>query len=138
MQFDFSPVKIDLNKLKELFNPFESNVWVKLKKPITYEEITEYLHNDLLQSPYVEVKHDLIWDISDRDVHLKRIAWLVKNYDSEKYPITIDFGLPSLGMGFFEIADGCHRIAASIYRNDKFIYANCSGEVVIIENYKLN
>lgn len=138
MKFDLPPVKIDLNKLKELFNPFESNVWVKIDSPITIDEITDYINKGLYQSPDIEVKHDLIWDVSDRDIHLKRIAWLVKNYDSEQYPILIDFGIPSLGMGFFEISDGCHRVAAAIYRNDKFIYADCSGEVNEIEKYKLN
>jgi len=135
MVFEDKSEKIDLNKLAEIWSPFKSNIWVKLTSPITKEEITKALEENNFQSPDVEVCHDLIWDISDRETHIKRIAWFVKNLDSEKYPIEIDFGIPNLNLGFFEIYDGNHRLLAAYYREDKFIHVYCSGAVDEIKKY---
>lgn len=127
--------KIDLQKLLEICNPLTSARWVGLNDiPITLKEIETYVNSDMLQSPDVLVELSMSYDISSRDTHLKRIAWLVKNY-SNNYPIMLDFGVPALGNSFcFE--DGMHRYHAAIYRNESYITASCSGSIEIIEQYK--
>lgn len=117
--------KIDLTKLKSRFNPFKTNVWVEVKTPITYAEIKLAIEGKEFISPDEKTPMYLIWDISTREQHIKRIAWLVENF-SHDFPIELDFGVEGVFGGEFVI-DGCHRIAAAIYRNEKFIMAECSG-----------
>lgn len=126
-------VKIDISKLSELINPYDSNIWVKVTKPITKEEISNAIRSNNLISPDFPKKTYLIWDESTREEHIARIAWLVTNYD-EKYYIEIDFGVPSLG-GRFELSDGNHRLAAAIYLNKPYILANVSGDLDLVDEY---
>lgn len=127
--------KVDLSKLKELFNPFKSSVWVKLNSPITREEIKAAIDNGEFISPDEETPMYLIWDESTREQHAKRIAWLVENF-SHDFPIEIDFGIEGFDSLRHDIVlDGCHRIAAAIYRGEKFIMANCSGSKSRIDFY---
>lgn len=134
MEFTDTPIKIDLQKLSEIFHPFQSCIWVKCYKPITRYMIRVTVENKDFQSPEVPVEYDLIWDISDRRTHIKRIAWLVDNW-SDKNPIEIDFGIPELGIGFFEVGDGNHRLLAAYYLNKPYIMAHCSGSISEIEKY---
>jgi len=133
MDIFISPTKIDLKKLSNRYNPFKSVNWVGIDTPIKREEIEQFIKKDKLQSPDVPIKFSGIWDVSNRETHIKRIAWLVKNYD-ENYPIEIDFGIPNLGVRF-QISDGIHRLHASFYLREKYILANCSGAISEIGNY---
>lgn len=134
---DFSkPEKIDLIKLSNLFMPFHSRIWQKCDKPITRKEIEEYVLSNKLQSPDIKVEFDPVckfWDLSSRDIHLKRIAWLVQNFD-DQFPIAIDFGVPNFG-GHFEIIDGNHRLLAAYFLGKEYVNAECSGAVSEIEKF---
>ena len=126
-------VKIDLKKLSQIWNPFESKIWIKVNKPITREEISHAIEiKDFLDVGF-QKKMYLIWDESTREEHIQRIAWLVENYN-ENYPLDIDFGVPSLG-GEFTMEDGNHRLAAAIYLNKPYILANVCGSQYEIEKF---
>lgn len=127
------PNKIDLKKIKSLVRPFEESIWLNCVDPITKEEIKTALDNNNLQSPDVPIKFSGIWDNSAREEHIKRIAWFVKNLNLET-PICIDFGCGYLG-GHFEIYDGNHRLLAAYYREEKYILADCSGLIELIEEH---
>ena len=58
--------------------------------------------------------------------HAARIAYLVLNPDNN--PIEIDVGIPSIGYYDMNLVDGNHRLAAAIYRKDKTIMVNWTGE----------
>jgi len=123
--------KISLEKFVALFNPFESNIWVKVSSPLTVEEILKASS----VSPDVPQQTELIWNVEDRFTHAGRVRWLIENW-SDDYPIDIDFGMPNLGYPSSElICDGNHRLMAAIVLKRKWINANCSGEVNEIEKY---
>lgn len=124
-------IKIDLKKLTELWNPFEQCIWIKIKTPITQKEIAHAIDKKWFRSPNAKKDEYLIWDTSLRHIHIKRIAWLVKNFDLN-YPIEIDFGLSD---GDLCISDGNHRLAAAIYLNKLYIYVNASGAEDLIEKF---
>ncbi len=123
--------KIDLKKLTEYWNPFEQCIWMKVKKPITQKEITHAIDKKWCRSPNAKKDKYMIWDTSLRHVHIKRIAWLVENFDLN-YPIEIDFGLSD---GDLYISDGNHRLAAAIYLKKHYIYVNASGAEDLIEEF---
>ena len=125
------PVKTSVKEIIQIWNPFNRNLWVTMNSPITRFEIAEVLQKDDLISPEVPVKMNLIWDISSRSEHIKRIAWFVKYYD-EKYSIEID-GIP--GYCGFTILDGNHRLAAVIYLEKPYIMAQMSGSIDIINKF---
>ena len=56
--------KIDLNKLKKIWNPFNQIVWFKLDSPITRREIKDAIKNKQFISPNTPVKKEGIWDLS--------------------------------------------------------------------------
>lgn len=123
---DLSNIKLDLDKIKEVWNPFKNIIWVTLETPITEEEITSAIENNQLIHPDSPKKMYLnFWDESTREEHIQRIAWLVVNYN-ENFPIEIDFGIPELG-AYFAFIDGNHRMAAAIYRKEKYIRVSASG-----------
>ena len=128
------PVKIDLDKLSEIWPPFQFNIWVKCDTPIQREEIYNALRDNNLQNPNLKVDYELIWDISSREVHVARIAWMVR-YWSDHFPIDIDFGVPHFMSGTLEISDGNHRLLAAYYLNKPYIMAQCSGSISEIEKY---
>ena len=133
INFD-EPVKIDLKKLRHYIGPFKYNYWVKCDSPIKRGEIKECLKRHELQSPDIPVEKEFdFWDVSSKEIHLKRIAWLVKNFN-EEHPISLDFGIPSMG-GSFCVDDGYHRLLAAYYKVIPYIKANCSGAITEIENY---
>lgn len=130
---DIQLTKICLRKLSEVYLPFERNIWVKCETPITREEIQLAIENNELQSPSESVDMYMEWwDVSSRETHIKRIAWLVKNFD-HKYYISIDFGIP--GLCDFTIEDGNHRLLAAYFLNLPYIMADCCGEVNLIHHY---
>jgi len=60
--------------------------------------------------------------------HARRVAYLVMN--KSDHPIMIDVGIPSIGSHpKYLIQDGCHRLAAAIFRNDAEIAIDFSGSV---------
>lgn len=127
------PVKIDVRKLSQIVNPFREPIWIKLDKPITKKEIQQAINNNEVIPSDAPKKYDKFWDKSSREEHIQRIAWLVKNYD-ENNPLLIDFGIPNFGSKF-ELSDGNHRLAAAIYLNKSYIWADVSGSIDEIEKY---
>lgn len=131
---DYSkPIKISLDKLTQVWNPFYGCIWVKIDSPITKEEIANAIRKQQFITPDVPKPKDAIWDISSKEQHIQRIAWFVCNF-SDDYPIEIDFGIP--GYCNLQVDDGNHRLAAAIYSEKEFILAICGGDVSEIEKYK--
>lgn len=90
--------------------------------PITKEEIKEKLEkNDFEEQPY-DVEKNRCKSMNTREYHIKRIAYLVQNYCNIS-PIDIEI----VNDWDFSIEDGNHRLAAAIYRGDKYIEANIFG-----------
>ena len=79
----------------------------------------------------------LIWDESTRDIHLKRIAWLVQNFKENdiKFAINIDFWVE---LSWSDIEDGNHRLAAAIYLKKPYILTNACWSFLNIFHYIYN
>jgi hypothetical protein len=60
--------------------------------------------------------------------HAQRIAYLVNQPDY--MPIIIDVGIPDIYQPEFFIFDGCHRLAAALFRGDEWIAVAYSGAVL--------
>ena len=125
-----NPQKVSLNKLAKRWNPYRETVWVKIKKPITREEVTAVLAEGNIKPK--RVRKYLIWDISTCREHLVRIAWLVRHW-KDKYPLEIDVGCQ--GSSGFVVCDGNHRLAAAMYLRKRWVWANMSGDCEWIKEY---
>ena len=128
--------KIDLRKLQKNHNlqiPFIDSIWIKMHEPLTRKEIREAIQKRCLISPDIPKPMDGLWDISSREQHIQRIAWLVANYQ-EEHPIEVDFGIP--GFCQMAITDGHHRLAAAIYLKLDYILVSASGSTKVIEKYR--
>ena len=65
-------------------------------------------------------------DDRDEHYHAKRVAYLVLNPS----PVPIDLEIPALGIGYYPeypVVDGNHRLAAAIYRRDRWIAIRYGG-----------
>lgn len=114
--------RVPVKNLKRICNPFEHCVW-DIPKPVTIDEVSMVLATGAMAADYDEDLHDK----SSID-HAQRIAYFVHNGWQD--PIVIDVGVPTLGFNpDWIIWDGNHRLAAAIYRGDKFIEAEIGGDV---------
>lgn len=121
---------INVKLLKSLANPLRPCWGDCGSKPITKKEIdvvlargTEYLvsttENTCNNNDDIKL---------NRELHIKKIAWFVKN--GWKEPIWIDVGVPFMGCYVNHIVDdGNHRFSAAIFRGDKEIKAEMSGSI---------
>lgn len=125
-------LRIDLSKLQYTWSPFRFIIWNGLDTPITLEEISQSLAHNILVPPCIS-KNQNIGNTPTRQEHIGRIAWFVKNLDSKSNPIDIDFGVTGILEKIY-IQDGNHRLAAALYRKDKFIYVSCSGSLDRVSN----
>ena len=115
-----------LSEIKD-WSAFNNCIW-DISFPITYEEVYLSIKKKLFKSKPSTPK-----DISTREDHIQRIAYLVVN--GWKDSIAIDVGAPKLGWNnSWIIIDGNHRLAAAFYKNDKYIAAEISGQVSEIKN----
>lgn len=94
---------------------------------VTTEDIRRCIDENRLES----IPYSVAQEMGDINYsHAERIAYLVLNKDDT--PIDIDVGVPSAGcvvqFGHY-IVDGNHRCVAAIFRGDKTIYAEISGEL---------
>lgn len=113
--------KLVLKLLQEKLSPFRYTTWQVLNKPITKKEIREAIKNKQFISPKSKPVKDI--DNSTREEHIQRIAWLVKNYDRDNYPIDVDFGIPETEAKFC-VLDGCHRLAGAVSQTNLMIFKN--------------
>jgi len=121
-------IKIDIQKFKKICNPFKQNIWVTLKFPITKKEITQAIkQKQFIALGLINKKLMNFWGGSSREEHIYRIAWFVENWD-DKFPISIDFGMPWMGTGI-SIDDGNHRLAAAIYLKKHWIKSSFGGSI---------
>lgn len=126
--------KISISKLTKIWNPFEFKIWIKMETPVTEAEIVEAINNNQLIGPDSPKKMYMdFWDESTREEHVHRIAWFVKNY-SHDYPLSLDFGIPNLGVGF-NFDDGNHRLAAAIFLKLEYVVAEVGGSIDEIEKF---
>lgn len=127
---DPKPTPFSVKKLRKLCDPFKSSVWVD--EPLTWRGVTAALDEGRLLATS--------WDTSKepwtRAQHEERVAYLVLHRDET--PIQVDVGVPSLGYeASWPVEDGNHRLAAAIYRGDKTILADASGEVRLIQRLQV-
>lgn len=115
---------VQVKRLAMHWSPFTNPVWHGMTKPITEREIRQAIEQGRLYPPCIEYQ----CTSCSRAVHAARIAWLVVNgWDT---PIELDVGVPSLGCCIeWIVCDGHHRLAAAIYRKDRYILAGISGSV---------
>lgn len=112
---------VSVETLKGVANPLTDDPW-------GCGEITEAMIAEAIDS------NDLLAIIHDstntwsREQHVARIAFIAVNGFYEA--IQIDVGIPGMGFNMhWIITDGNHRLAAAIYKNQKRIRAEISGDV---------
>lgn len=130
-------VLVPVQKLKKLCNPFLDHPWEQddgEASRVSQELVRQALSNrQFVACPYSTPSETALTQWSGY-MHAARIAWLVDNWDrpNENAPIEIDVGVPALHNHLplnRMIIDGHHRLAAAIYRKERFIKANISGQV---------
>ena len=99
-------------------NPWNYSIDIKLT------HVQECIENNVFEYRSFDTMSD---DNKESYHHAARIAYLVINPDFK--PIEIDVGIPGICDIDWFIMDGSHRLAAAIYRKDKFINADVSGSV---------
>lgn len=95
---------------------------------VTLEDVKDRIVSNKLESRSFS---DTPMDNSPYD-HASRIAYLVLNKDDN--PISLDVGIPSIGYHSIVLIDGNHRLAAAIYRKDKIIKVDYSGETAYFKH----
>lgn len=130
--------KIDLLKFNKAWRPFKrdmSVIWKAVKGPIKRHEITKAIQEGLFISPATPYKIMNGWDGEPKAHHLRRIAWLVKNFQPG-HPIEVDFSFvgeePELVITFI---DGNHRLLAASYLQLPSIECQSSGDQMAIEMF---
>ena len=122
-----TPTPLAIKKIQKLCDPFKNCPWSD-EYIITKKEIKEKISKGSVLSLPSSSEFE-------KEQHIERIAYLVLNHDPT--PIDIDVGVPSLGYyPKWIIEDGNHRLSAAIYRQEKYIFAYCSGEDRVIEGLK--
>jgi len=124
--------KIDLDKFKKIYDPFNMDIWgigIITKKMIE-DHLIKFKSNNLIFDG--SEKKFGNWFNKSIGEHLDRICFLIKNFD-ESFPIDIDFGIK--GYSGINVTDGNHRLIAAYYLNKKFINAVTCGSVDLIDFY---
>lgn len=98
-------------KINKLPNPLINPPWSECS-PILPAEVLKIKPSEWI-APSEVVRNILV----SRDIHIKRIAYLVHNKCNK--PITV-----MRRKGLFLIRDGWHRLAAAIIREDELIGVN--------------
>lgn len=133
------PVTLSVKKLAKDFSFTKYPIWGGLEDVISIREVKERLAAGRSEGPLPKVPnkgfpYDAETDYEFRKYHVGRIAYLVKHPATD--PISIDVGIPSLGMTVaWQIDDGNHRLSAAIVRGDKTILAVFSGEEKEIKRF---
>lgn len=126
-------MKADCRVLEEIVDPLHvlTICGTTPNIPITNEMVRHCIAGgNLLKQCHMVVRK---WSSLE---HAARIAWLVTHKTHD--PIDLDFGIPSLGCyNDNPLLDGHHRLAAAIFRGEKWIYARCAGEANVIEKYRM-
>lgn len=95
-------------------NPFEINIW-GTDVQLTQEAITAVMDIGYYETHPIEIHHHLMV------CHAARIAYFVNNPPED--PIEISWQQTPDGELYLWCIDGCHRIAAAIFRGEKTILA---------------
>lgn len=119
-------MKIPVESLKAICNPFEDSPW---GCELTRDMVRYCLDSDvLLGKPITQEDEDAEWGAVN--AHAARIAYLIMKEGEVQDPISVDVGVPSLGHHVdWIIIDGNHRFAAALYMGAKYIEAEVSGQV---------
>jgi hypothetical protein len=114
-------VAIPVEKVMQHWNPFESDVW-------GCGQVTRDMVTKNLTIGYGEPPPLCEYKLEHRRYHAARIAWFVENGWPDA--ISIDVGDPINGSDRdWLVDDGNHRLAAAIYRGDRLIQAEVSGDL---------
>lgn len=120
------PVLLPLARLTRVCNPFLDNPWLQ---PVTKKAVaTALIAGELEPRSYQTIRQH-----SDTlQFHIARIAYLVVNGWQEA--IDLDIGCELMPVSYWRlpehpVVDGNHRLAAAIFRKDRFISATVSGDV---------
>lgn len=128
--YDTSDIKIDVANIAAICNPFETNIWPC--NPVTVEMVEECIVSKKFNKEVYTRVRDVYRDWTAEE-HAERIAFYVVN-GWENETIHIDVGCPSFGFcPDWIVLDGNHRLAAAIFREDKQIRCDISGECKTID-----
>jgi hypothetical protein len=126
--------RLDVRKLAERWNPYRETVWMKCDTPITIEEVKRaWINRHLISPNHPKEMYMNFWDVSPREDHIRRVAWLIENYRNT-HPIQIDFGIPGTS-AHFAMIDGNHRLAAAIFLNFPYVWCDWSGALSEAEKF---
>lgn len=139
IEIDFSkPIAVS-TKLLYPYSAFSSWQWIipypnKINtKPVSRLEIATAIENkEFIRTPIKGVDYANLDKNASREDHIRRIAYMVIHKDS--HPIHIDVGLPGYS-DKINIEDGNHRLAAAIFRKDKNILVEFSGDLQRIKEF---
>lgn len=118
---------LDVDKLKQLYNPLILEKWIWGSHGVTREAVEMAVKAKHFES---EVKHNK-HGFEKSAYHCQRIAYLVEHKDTT--PIHL-YGAGMWGVPFI-VENGNHRLAAAIVRGDKTIRATMSGDVKKLAPY---
>lgn len=123
-------VWLELERVKQIVDPFHRPVWQEIDRPITREEISHAIFTSALNHPSETGAYEG-YDHWTRTDHVGRIASLVEIGWSD--PIDIEIPDYAEDLSSLIVLDGHHRIAAAIYREDPCILVEICGFVQRLE-----
>lgn len=127
---EWAPQQLSIAKILKQWDadPFVQHVW-EIETPITREEVGAAIFDQSCETAAEPVAAD-----ADRETHIRRVAYLAVHGWED--PIEVDLGIPSMNfLPDWPIQDGNHRLAAAIFRGDRSIMAEVSGESAWIKKF---
>jgi hypothetical protein len=117
IDYESTVVSVPLDRLS-MFRPFEICPWL-VETPISQDDVRVAL----LHETFVDFSFSGSSVEWTRQMHIDRIAWLVRNPDNN--PIEIEFPYPS--EAWMELTDGWHRLAAAQFAKRPYIDVEVTG-----------
>ena len=119
------PFDISVDFLVEIINPFQVDVWGVGQ--LTKDMVAQAQFNLESWNPD---DYGQWWTIQQ---HAGRVRYLAEfGWDD---PILVDVGIPVLDYYQRTMLDGCHRLAAAIYRGDIWILTAVQGQLSVVKDH---
>lgn len=126
------PIKVPLQRVvEEVIDPYAHDTW-DVGNPVSIRDVSAALVDGRREERrYDDIRNKYrSWEKFEYD-HAARIAYLVENPSDE--PILL--GINNILGENPQILDGCHRLAAAIYRKDSEIAVDYDGYTEGFENW---